>query len=570
MTATLTIQLTGQTGAVFLYPANPPPFMVVNGDPTNTIYVGDDPSCGAGNLSESIPLLPGGSIAFTSDRPVPTYINGSPGVVSNVYIIPGASGYFRLISDLVLQGLNPGIFIYRPTAAFNTLAGSWTAIAGVDQYGNAYGAGITLNQGTIQGVSVTNGSILGTYLQGSNLANSAIGGPSISGGNILGSSIIQTQQSGVLLGYGSGQQTVQLTTTQQWPVPTGVTAGKVECTAGCGGGGADGNNGGAGAGGGPEYSCEPNYPLVPGSLVSAIVGQGGYGANGTGFGGDGCITSFDGVVISHPGLGGGPVSGGAPGQGSINTIHQPGGKGGDGSLLGGGGGGGGTGTASGPGQPGSDAVSSAGANPGSGGGQGGSSNNPGGTGTTGGGGGAGSGSPGSNFLFLPTATYAYYGADATSQPSNSLRDTNSVMYAGTDILGTVNGNQYSFASFSGIQSALAGLTIISCQLVCTVAYVVDGALSGTLIIGYAGFNTFPASGMSLSGASQDVATCSVTAQNAWTIDLTATSIPGAFQSGTATSLLFGPGPSTDNSYFSELIGGPVNGPQLIFQVHLWR
>jgi hypothetical protein len=141
------------------------------------------------------------------------------------------------------------------------------------------------------------------------------------------------------------------------------------------------------------------------------------------------------------------------------------------------------------------------------------------------------------------------------------------MYAGEDVLGTVNGNQYSFATFAGIQTALAGLTIISCQLVCTVEYVVNGALSGTLVIGYSNFSSFPTSGMSLAGANQNVAECTVTAQNEWTIDLTATSIPAAFQSGAATNLLFGPGPSTSDVYFSELNGGPTSGPQLIFQVH---
>lgn len=563
MTATLTLQVTGQNSAIFLFPPNPPPFMVVNGDPTNTVYLGDDSSCGAGNLSESIPLLPGGSIAFTSDRALSTYINGSVGVVSNVYIIPGASGYFRPISDLVLQGLNPGIFIYRPTAAFNTLAGSWTAIAGVDQFGNAYGAGITLNQGSIQGISVTNGTIFGTYVQGSNLANSFLGGPSISGGNYLGGTIVQTQQGGVLLGYSAGLVSQTLTSTQQWPVPTGVLAAKVECVAGSGGGGANGTASGAGAGGGPEYSCEPNYPLTPGTVVAAVVGQSGYGANGTGTGGTGGISSFDGTVIAHPGLGGGPISGGLPGLGSINTIHFPGGQGGDGSVLGGGGGGGGAGSATGPGAAGSTAISSAGGDGGTpGGGVGGGSGAAGAPGTQGGGGGAGSGSPGTNYIFIPTATYSYYGDDATGNPADSRRTTNSILYAGTDVLGTVNGNQYSFASFSGIQAALTGKTIISCQLVITVDYVVNGALSGTVVIGYAGFTSFPATGMSLSGGFSNVAQCSVTAQEQWSIDLTQTSIPSAFQSGAATCLLFGPGPSISNSYFSEL-----NSPELIFQVN---
>ena len=566
MINTQSIQLTGQIGALFVADANPEAsFMIVNGDNQNPIYVGDDPSCGATNLAESVAILPGASISFTSDRDVPTYINGSPGVVSTVYIIPGASGYFRPISDLILQGLNPGIFIYRPFAAFNTLAGAWTAAAGVDQFGNPYGAGITLNQGTIQGVSLSNGSIVGTYVQGSNLANSFLGGPSVSGGSLLGTDIIQTQQSGVLLGYGSGLVTQTLTTTQQWPVPAGVTAAKVECTAGTGGGGANGSASGSGAGGGPEYACEPNYPLTPGTTIQAIIGQAGYGANGTGTGGSGGITSFDGTVISHPGLGGGPINGGSGGTGSINTIHNPGGLGGSGSVSGGGGGGGSAGTATSAGLPGATAVSSAGANGATGAGNGGSSGNPGSTGTTGGGGGAGSGSPGSNYTFLPTATYSYYGADATSNTPNSQRTTYGILYAGEDVLGTVNGNQYSFAVFSGIQAALTGTTIISCQLLCTVDYVVNGALSGTLVIGYAAFSTFPASGMSLAGASPDVAQCTVTAQNAWSIDLSSTSIPAAFQSGAATSLLFGPGPSASDSYFSEL-----NTVSLIFQVHLWQ
>jgi hypothetical protein len=562
---TYTLQLTGTYSAVFIADANPTPFFIVNGDQQNTIYVGDDPSAGVSNPAESIPILPGASIGFTSDRDVPTYLNGTPGVVSPVYIIPGASGYFRPISDLILQGLNPGIFIYRPSAAYNNLVGAWTALAGVDQYGNAYGAGITLNQGSIQGVSVTNGTVFGTYLQSSNLANSFLGGPSVSGGNLLGSDIVQTQQGGLLLGYSAGLESVTLTSTQQWPVPSGVTAAKVECVAGTGGGGANGTTSGGGAGGGPEYSCEPNYPLVPGTTVAAIVGSAGYPATGTGSGGDGGITSFDGTVISHPGHGGGPVNGGAPGTGSINTIHNPGGQGGDGSANGGGGGGGGAGTATGPGLPGFSATSSAGANPGTpGGGMGGNSGQAGSPGTQGGGGGAGSGATGNSYAFTATATYSYYGADAINNPANSQRTQNGEMYQGEDVLGTVNGNQYSFAVFSGIQAALAGRTIVSCQLVVRVDYVVNGALTGNLVIGYSNISAFPASGMSLSGATTDVAQCSVTGEAIWSVDLSSSAIPAAFQSGAATNIVFGPGPSTSDSYFAELSSQVT--PMLIFQV----
>jgi hypothetical protein len=567
---TLTLQVTGQNSAVYLFGANEGPYLIVNGDSQNPVYLGDSSAVNVSDPAECIPLLPGASIGYTADHDQDVFINGTPGVVSPVYVIPGASGYFRPVSDLILQGLNPGIFIYRPYVGYNNLVGAWAALAGVDQWGNAYGAGITLNQGTIQGISLSSGALLNSYLQATNIANAAIGGPSVSGGNILGSTIVQTEQGGVLLGYGAGLEEVTLTQTQQWPVPSGVTFAKVECFAGSGGGGANASVSGAGAGGGPEYSCEPNYPLVSGTSVAAIVGAGGIGANGTGTGGNGGITSFDNTVIAHPGQGGGPLNGGAPGQGSINTIHYPGGQGGDGSSLGGGGGGGGGASALGAGLPGASATSSTGGEGGSpGGGTGGDSDNPGATGTSGGGGGAGSGSPGTNFIFYCAGTYSYYGADATTNPANSLRNTNSILYSGEDVLGTVNGNQYSFAYYGSLEAQLAGYTIVSCQLVVVVDYVVNGALSGILVVGTAPFTTFPATGMSLSGATQNITQASVTGEETWIIDISQTPIPGAFQAGTATCILFGPGPSTVDTYFCEVTGGAGqnnNGPYLIFNV----
>lgn len=567
MGSTYTLQLTGGLAAVFLFPANSPPFMVVNGDPQNPIYLGDDSSVNGDDPSSCIPILPGASVGFTNGRTEDTFINGTPGVVSNVYIIPGASGYFRPISDLILQGINPGIFIYRPSAGFDNLVGAWTAVAGVDQYGNAYGAGITLNQGTIQGISVTDGSILGTYLQSNNILAPSIGGASISGGSILGASIIQTANAGEILSYSSGLVSVTLTANTDWLVPAGVTVGKVECIAGSGGGGANGVAGGAGAGGGPEYSCEPNYPLVPGTRVKAIVGVGGLGSNGTGTGSPGGITAFDNTVIANPGQGGTPNVGGLPGTGSINTIHYPGGQGGSGSPSGGGGGGGGAGSASGAGTSGSNATSGSGALGGApGGGTGGSSGNAGLVGSAGGGGGAGSGSPGSAFTFLPAAGYSYYGSDAVNNTPNSLRSTNGVLYSGEDTLGTYNGNEYSFAYYGNISTALTGLTIISCQLVCIVDYVFNQY--ATLVIGYAPFTSYGGTG-TLVGASQNVTQATVSGQATYTIDISQTVIPGAFQNGSATSILFGPGPTDAASYFCELSGGPnqTGGPYLVFNCH---
>jgi hypothetical protein len=149
------------------------------------------------------------------------------------------------------------------------------------------------------------------------------------------------------------------------------------------------------------------------------------------------------------------------------------------------------------------------------------------------------------------------------------------MYSGEDALGTVNGNQYSFAIFEGIQAALTGQTIVSCQLVVSVDYVVNGALTGTLVIGYSDISSFPDTGMSLAGATPNVAQCSVTGvdQPVWSIDLSTTSIPAAFQSGLATNILLGPGPTTSDVYYAEVTGLGVstqNPPQLIFQVNLWQ
>jgi hypothetical protein len=564
---TYTLELTGGNAAVFLFPRNSGPFMVVNGDPQYPIYLGDDSSVNANNPSECIPVLPGASVGFSNGRDFDTFINGTPGVVSQVYIIPGASGYFRPISDLILQGINPGVFLYRPSVGFDNLVGAWAASAGVDQWGNAYGAGITLNQGTIQGISVSDGSILGTYLQSNNILGSSIGGASISGGSILGANIIQTANAGEILSYSSGLFTVTLSQNTDWVAPAGVTVAKIETVGGSGGGGANGPTGGAGAGGGPEYASEPNYPLVPGRTYKAIVGIGGMGANGNGSGSPGGITSFDNTVISHPGQGGGPTLGGLPGSGSINTIHHSGGIGGRGNLAGGGGGGGSAGTATGVGANGVDASSSAGAAGGSpGGGQGGASGQAGLAGSAGGGGGAGSGSQGTSFVYYPKSCYSYYGADATTNPANGLRSTDGLLYSGEDTLGTYNGNEYSFAYYGSVSADLAGLSIISCQLVCQVDYVFNQF--ATLVLGYAPFTTFGGTG-NLSGASPDLTQCTVSGQAIYTIDLTTSLIPAAFQNGSATCILFGPAPTDSANYFCEVNGAPnqKGGPYLVFNTH---
>jgi hypothetical protein len=47
-----------------------------------------------------------------------------------------------------------GFFVYSPSPGPGNLIGSWAAVAGVDQYGNAYPAGLSVDVGSLTGVSL--------------------------------------------------------------------------------------------------------------------------------------------------------------------------------------------------------------------------------------------------------------------------------------------------------------------------------------------------------------------------------------------------------------------------------
>ena len=115
-------------------------WLIVNGDVNNTIYIGDDPSISPTN--NSVPLAPGGSIGISEDRQEDVWaVTSGTGVVVNVYLIQSGTQYFQPISALILQGLNPGVFLYSPTVGAGNLVGSFTGSSGTDQYGNAYPGG---------------------------------------------------------------------------------------------------------------------------------------------------------------------------------------------------------------------------------------------------------------------------------------------------------------------------------------------------------------------------------------------------------------------------------------------
>jgi hypothetical protein len=117
-----------------------------------------------------------------------------------------------------------------------------------------------------------------------------------------------------------------------WTCPAGVSALQVECWGAGGGGGGGTTTSGGGGGGGGEYSCEPNYAVIPGNVYTYAVGragQGGISAGQGGWGGGDTIfdTSANGVT-ANGGLGGDTGNPNNGGTGSVNTIHFDGGAGG--------------------------------------------------------------------------------------------------------------------------------------------------------------------------------------------------------------------------------------------------
>lgn len=59
----------------------------------------------------------------------------------------------QYFTQIIIVGAQSGIFIYSPTPGAGNLIGSWAAMAGTDQFGNAYPEGINVEQGTISGTT---------------------------------------------------------------------------------------------------------------------------------------------------------------------------------------------------------------------------------------------------------------------------------------------------------------------------------------------------------------------------------------------------------------------------------
>jgi hypothetical protein len=267
-----------------------------------------------------------------------------------------------------------------------------------------------------------------------------------------------------------------------WTCPAGVTSVQVECWgAGAGGNGSGTSEGGPGGGGG-EYTQEPAYPVVPGTVYNYIVGSGGAGGPAGNSGSDGGQSVFDsdvsGVIAVQGFANQGFFLGGNGGSGSIQTIEKPGGTGGGlNNQSTGGCGGGGSGGSTGAGGSGTSSVGAtgtaggaAGSGGGAAGGAGGNSAANGVNGSAPGGGGGGCGAAVTASLsktYSLSGCRSYYGSDG-SNPNNTRSINGTLWQGGTSASGgSFNCTQkciMTFPTIPNITSDFSGFTATSCAI----------------------------------------------------------------------------------------------------------
>lgn len=350
-------------------------------------------------------------------------------------------------NQIIVQGVNAGIFIYNGTPGLGTLIGSWAAVAGVDAYGNTYPQGLyVLTSANIQNAALTKAT----------LSQAIIANSQFNQGTVFESNVTFDTVGGNLLMYTLTTTTVTLAAlTTAWTAPAGTyTAGdiRVWASGASGDGGGEGSSPFAGAGGGAGgYAETLAYPLTPGTVYDVVVPQGGFGVASGGIGNDGGAATFDFTFLTGPSVrasGGdaatGPPQGGIGGFPVVGDIGFQGGNGGANSLKntsksGGGGGAGGPGGQGGNGgQNGPAGVSHGGGN----GGAGVSLNTNGIRGTVPGGGGSGAGWTSSG----PGALTSGAGGDAritvTFNTASSVLVGALSPQAGTDANGNAFGAGY--------------------------------------------------------------------------------------------------------------------------------
>lgn len=388
--------------------------------------------------------------------------------------------------------------------------------------------------------------------------------------------------------YGSNTTVVTQSTggSYTWTCPAGVTTAYVECWGGgAGAGGGNSSKGGEGGGGG-GYSAEAAYEVVPGTVYTYVVGDGGDGG-ASGFPGvNGGDSYFDPNapsgfgVYAYGGSAGNAFIGGPGGIASGNSITFAGGSGGgDSTQSTGGCGGGSSASPAGAGLNGSKSTSATGAAGGASGtdrGGGGAGGNSAANGTIGGSPGAGGGGCGAatgsgqvSFTYHPTSSATYYGHDASGGNANQKRTSvGATMYQGgqTSSGGTYNGTMKSVMLLpSSIVSDLTGVTIDSCTL--TLFNQHSWYNSGmTVQLGYGSYTSL---GSSYSGGGlTNVKAYSVPENASHTTVLTSTGVPAALKSGACKAFVLGLAPDYNLNYYGYFSGaGQSNAPTLSVTGH---
>lgn len=384
----------------------------------------------------------------------------------------------NIVTQLIIQGNNAGLFIYNGNPASGTLIGSWASMAGVDAYGNAYPAGINVLAGSLQGVTITTSAWIGGTIVSTLISAASIQASTMTGGNISESVITFDSGGGGLFLYSTTTTTNTYTTSQQITAPSSaVTSMLIQIWGADAGGGGGNNTAGGEGGGGAEFASEPSYPNYnPGGTYALVIGKGGTGGATNNAGTSGGQSSFDNSVIAGGGLAGsGGFIGGLGGNISTNTIHHAGGNGGSNNVNGYAASAGGGGRAGTTGPGGNGNAPSGNASPGFGGGAGsgtggivgsngvvtltnGNSGNAGGSGA----GQSGGGTTYQSLYYDPTSTASYYGAGV----GGGLRNNNGSMFQGDPNVPvtTFPGDQESFANYNytKIRSDWSGWTIDQC------------------------------------------------------------------------------------------------------------
>jgi hypothetical protein len=462
-----------------------------------------------------------------------------------------------------------GLFGYTGTPSPGNLFFSVSPVGGTDNYGNDFNGGLTVFQGALTGVAITGATVDSTTtLLGSTINQASVTQPVIQGGTATSTLTVLNNAGGQVLSYSQNTVTTTYSTAGSflWTCPTGVTQLNVMCWGGGSGGGGGNQSQGGETGGGGEFAQEPALTVVPGNVYTVTVGTGGAGAvtgfNGLSGGASGFGTGSAALVSASGGFAGANGLGGSGGSGSENSIHYNGGGGaGASGNNGGSGGGSSAGTAatgiSGNGSTGGSG-GAGGTAPGGGGSGGAGGTDPGNgangsaPGGAGGGASANDGPPtATTTTWYPTASYAYYGATATSGGGPyTLRGTGT-MYQGAASGGlNTTGNEYSYALFDyvTIQSVLAGATINTVEIQLLVLY---GWYGGV----YPGFGYSTNSNIGSSKCQPGGSDNESVYGGQWfttgvvkTIDVTNHGFGTAFQSGAAHAIMIGPSPDGNNLY----------------------